>query len=63
MDDNSRPLPTDDQIDQLILDCAFSGRLALNGVDMLVNYVRAMRGKICHCEEYIIPEGKSIKFS
>ena len=45
MDNNSRSLPTDGQIDRILLDCAASRRLSLDDLDRLVNYIRAMRDK------------------
>ena len=54
--------PTDDQIDQLILDAAVSGRLSPAGLDMLVNYVRVMRDKADQREQYIILKDQIGKF-
>ena len=62
MDDNLQSLPTDDRIDQLFLDSAFSGRLSSNDLHMLVNYIRAMRDKVGQCEQYTIPKDQTGKF-
>ena len=59
MEDYTVIPPTDDQIDQLILDSAVSGRLSPTGLDMMVNYVRAMRDKVGQCEQYITPKDQT----
>ncbi len=59
MGSDSRSLPTHDQIDQIFLDSAVSGRLSPTDLDMLVNYIRAIRDKDNQREDYIIPGGET----
>ena len=52
-------LPSDAQIDRLLLNSASSGRLSPKDLDMLVSYIRVMRHKNSQRDYYIIPKGKT----
>ena len=62
MEDYTVSPPTDDQVDQLILDYAVSGRLSHNDLDTMVTYIHAMREKVSRYEQCIIPKDETGKW-